>query len=269
MKRRPGLSGCVAVGLLVACSGTENRLGGGTGNVAAPGGSSPAAPRDAGPAGNGVATATSLPSGFGAPDAPHDFSAGKWQGYIENYATANRSDSVLLELDSLSETSATGKLVFGDATAPVPDYSDPHRYIHGFDDSVTGDQPAESYPFTLVLAKLTGSRLQFQVLSDEVWQPWCVQQEPIPDSINKGNYNCVPNTNQGFSSDGSRCYLGPLGSSKTFDCALLSLCGMGPCLCDATSCSVGRFGVASFDVSLSGDRMDGSMGTYNVHLTKL
>jgi len=128
MKRRPGLSGCVAVGLLVACSGTENRLGGGTGNVAAPGGSSPAAPRDAGPAGNGVATATSLPSGFGAPDAPHDFSAGKWQGYIENYANANRSDSVLLELDTLSETSVTGKLVFGDATATVPDYSVPaHR----------------------------------------------------------------------------------------------------------------------------------------------
>src|SRR5258708_11774361 len=99
MKRRLGLSGCVAVGLLVACSGTANGLGGGAGNVAAPGGSShaaAAAPGDGGPAGNGVAPGASFPPGFGAPEAPHDFSAGKWQGYIENYSQiTGRSDSLL------------------------------------------------------------------------------------------------------------------------------------------------------------------------------
>lgn len=136
--------------------------------------------------------------------------------------------------------------------------------------------PAESYPFTVLRGSLAGSRLRFQTLNNEVWQPWCVLQMPIPDQANPGSYSCVETSPLGYSSENLKCYVPPESTHKV-DCGKVVLCThlpllalVGVCRCDATSCSVQPdSGGIAFDLSISGDRMDGSISSSNdVHLTK-
>jgi hypothetical protein len=272
MKRRISREWLAIAGVVVACSSPESRLGGTaqgprTGNGS--GGSQFALGAGGGP--GEIQVVTNYPVGFGDPTAPHDAAAGEWTGYIENYVVS-RSDGVTVEFDSLSDTSVSGRIIFGDANAPVPDFSDPHPYISNGKNTggAHNDEfPAESYPFTLLDGSLTGTRVQFTVNNDEIWQQWCGQQTPIPDELNPGLYRCVPN--KGFAyDDQQRCYI---AGGPQIDCAQVALCAYNEtCACDAQSCSVTEQG-PHFDMSMQEDRMDGSIaalgvGDVNVHLMK-
>jgi hypothetical protein len=281
MKRRIDAVWLAIAGVVVACSGSDERLGGTTETpLNGTGGSSHSL--GAGAASGGGQALPNYPDGFGDPTASHDAAAGTWTGYIENYMpSTNSSDEVTVEFDSLSDGTVTGRVIFGDATAPVPDFSDPRAYFlkHGQSggipelDSTLHLFPAESYPFTLVDGSQAGSRVQFTVATDEIWQQYCVQQTPFPYDADAGIYRCVPN--QGYAGDSKGCYVGTVGGPRV-DCVKLAMCAVfadGPCTCNAASCGVGEGGL-HFDISMQGDRMDGSTASpgtagYNVHLTKL
>lgn len=272
MNRRIAVGWWLLAGMVIACSGTENRLGGvenqrvSSANSSGTGGASGA---DA-----GEAPVPQYPAGFGDPGSPHTFAAGTWTGYVENYRSADGSDSVTVEFDALSETAVTGKIILGDASAPVPDYSNPDQYLTGknFGGAPNDAVPANSYPFTLVDGKLTGSRVQFIVVNDEIWDAWCVQQTPVRDTTILGQYGCIANVQYAYGNN--ECYVGMVGGPRV-DCAQIDLCDYGgPCACNATQCYIQSGEDARFDLSMQDDRMDGSVaglssGALNVHLTKM
>jgi hypothetical protein len=251
-----------AVLLLAACGGQKVDLGG------TEGGAPPQPPDTGGPA---------------ADASPID---GIWAGYIESYQLPSGSD--LLAMTFGSGGGDPNAMTFG-VKSPPPPAQDPNvGYPAGFGESQGSQLQAfqgEGFYYTAYGVSFDGTRLQFGVVSRQLWAGWCALQTSYGQSPDGGGpaYGCLPTggcTDQIDSLGALSCFLGSAPDLQPVDCGKMALClapgcGMGPvCSCSATGCAVDvTTPDITFDLQLSGgNKLDGSMagtlGTHNVHLTK-
>jgi hypothetical protein len=115
-----------------------------------------------------------------------------------------------------------------------------------------------------------------------MWKSWCELQTPTSDGWGCGRYGCLPNGPGTANYQTNVCTVqDPVtGQSVTFDCRKEQLCGFGfgTCSCSANGCTVDlSAGDTSFDMQLSGSKLDGSAlggavnasSPVNVHFVKM
>jgi hypothetical protein len=137
------------------------------------------------------------------------------------------------------------------------------------------NQYVEGFIYTVVNGTFDGSRLQFGVVAEQVFQAYCAIQPQTWGYGPNGTapYECLPNW--GFSCGIQTCTsTNPNDSSQTITYATVkqSLCGTpGVCVCTATSCAAPTIVDITFDMMCSGS-LDGSiagaLGDHNIHLKK-
>ena len=274
------ISVIVSVLCALSCSGKSvnvvgdvNTAGsGGAGGTNAEAGA-PAASLAGGTAGSSAAGNSS--AGAGIAGAPSGID-GTWRGYIENYENSDLTDT--LQVKILNDGLA-GQIVFGEAMAPPPatdpqaDYPPPSDANMGGTGYTSG--PDAGFVFTLMSPSFDGTRLQFDVAPNELYEAWCGLQTPYKDDFNAGdNYYCLPNWGSG--GDGTSCWqIDPMTMGKVArSCGQLRLCTPGTtCACTATSCTATLATSVHFDLMVAVPKADGSVAgldsnDHNVHLTK-
>jgi hypothetical protein len=119
------------------------------------------------------------------------------------------------------------------------------------------------------------TRLQLHAVSQQVWAGWCGLQTPTGASWPCGIYDCVPNWPAMGAVGVSATLSDPSGGPpEIVDFGKWFLCDQAfVCQCSATSCTVDldTTGDVSFDMQLSGAKLDGSMSgiaAAPVHFTK-
>jgi hypothetical protein len=192
---------------------------------------------------------------------------GTWTGYVENKRFRSGSDALLLSIQRTSATELSGQLTMGQGTGAVPDPS----VMVGFFGTATPSpmEPIEGYAYTLMNGKVTGTRIEFDVALNEIWQSYCSAQTPVP-----GKYACIWSEG-GYTFDSGHCIgLDATGQQRTeVDCSLLAMCTGGGCVCDDTHCFADtRMYISHFDMTLRSPYLDGSaygnsFMPNNVHFT--
>jgi hypothetical protein len=131
----------------------------------------------------------------------------------------------------------------------------------------------EGFSFTIEMGSFDGLRLHVGVATVELWKTWCGLQTSY--SWGGSLYECVPNWGFMF---GNTCSLtNPMTQMQvSVDCGKLGLCDspVGPCQCDATTCTVNTsMPDTTFDLEVAGSTADGSttgaFSDHNVHFTHL
>ncbi len=205
--------------------------------------------------------------------------AGTWTGYIENFKFSDGSDALKLVLAA----DGSGQIAFGNS-APPPPVSDPNvGYPPDLEtsnaDALAIPPNATPYPgfvFTVYNASLQGTRLQFDVFTNELWSVWCADQTPMPFGNSASQlYGCF--TNSTFMTGPSGCSVEDPTTNQwqSVDCGKIELCRVPGlvCSCNAASCAAALSAGPHFDMQLAPPKADGSAtsftaGNANVHLTK-
>jgi hypothetical protein len=213
---------------------------------------------------------------------------GRWMGYIENPPGYFVSDALDLTFDVDADGSLRGRVVFGNGAQPgAPTearmfwppvekggalFDETHLFAGLF-------RPVEGVPLTARGVKWQARRLRFIVNVREAFDPWCALQTPYPYSV--GAYACAPESGGAYQDDNGKhvCLLGAAPNLEVVDCRWRELCGLDrACACTASECTgnaaaesadlVGADVVLRFDIALSGDEAEGSMGDYNIRLVR-
>ena len=252
-------------------AGTAGDSAGGGSASGSDGGATSAA---GGSAGSSSAAGSSA-AGASAAGAPSGID-GTWRGYVENYKNSDLTDTVEVRI---FQDGLVGQIVFGEVMAPPPatdpqaDYPPPSDANMGGPGYTSG--PDAGFVFTLMNPSFNGTRLQFDIAPNELYQSWCALQTPYKDDFNAGdNYNCLPNW--GSVSDGTNCWQ---PEPKTMEmvarsCAQIRLCTQSStCACTPTSCTATLATSVHFDLMVAVPKADGSVvgldsNVHNVHLMK-
>jgi hypothetical protein len=202
--------------------------------------------------------------------------AHRWTGYIEGYAPPSGSSKLTLTLNSASDGTLTGTLVFGDKPAPPPP-SDPNvGYPPGSGSTPLDPANIEGFTYTVRNASFDGDRLRLGVSTADLWKAWCGLQQPVPAGYMIGGgsrndsgiqddgggleittYSCDP-PSYGTDDTTGEC----LASNVRVDCGKAALCTSMICDCTATSCTVNRSSSdVELDLALTDGRLDGSAST--------
>jgi len=190
--------------------------------------------------------------------APDDV-VGTWTGYAENHSFPSGKDTITVVI---TDEALSGHVVFGDAAplaAPDPNVGYPPGL--GSDPFAATDlpRPAEGFEYSLHDGSVDGTRVQFAVAPNEVWEEWCALQTPIADEVNAGRYACLPNWGT-IAGDAGCWQTDPSTNTDVpVDCGKLALCGPGGvCECSSTECTVDANPYATFDLQLDANELDGT-----------
>ena len=202
---------------------------------------------------------------------------GTWQGYAEAFTFHSGSDTIVLVFAKAADGSIQGTVTYGQGTPPPPPTDPNVGYPPGTD---WGQNDTtwliEGFPFAVTHPAFDGSRLQLHTFSHEAWKSWCELQTPTGAGYPCGSYGCLPNwDSMGNPSTQTILTDRSTGATMTVDSGKWVLCNYSPtCDCSSTSCTVDMTtqGDGSFDMQLSGSKLDGPMsgeqGKANVHFTR-
>jgi hypothetical protein len=275
----PTVTSPITTGSTGTSNSTTSGEGGGASSGAAAGGASSAVGNGGGVSSTGSSPITGGPtpgacSGSGGTGGgvvePGPFT-GVWKGYVENYAFADGSDTVVMTLDAVTAQVA-GHVTFANSSPPPPPTDPDVGYPPGTSDP-NFPMIYGGFSYSLLAGTFDGQRLKFNVAPRELWKQWCELQTSYADEVNPGNYGCLPNWGGG--STGGQCYQqNPATHEVVYvDCEKLQLCaflGSMVCHCCAEGCTADMENAVSFDMVLAPPNADGSVdlgGVHNVHLT--
>lgn len=202
-------------------------------------------------------------------EADGSAAAETWTGYVQGNSSLPAQGAFTLTLQH-NGSQVCGSLVFGEPAAPLPAATDPKASYPPDVDYRTAEQRGiAGFAYTLLDAKITGSRLQFRLTFAEPWQSWCELQTPYQDDNQRAGYNCLPNEGvRALSSDD--CELTGPGPSLAISCAQANLCNLtNVCQCNAERC-MAAFDLLSpnGDFQLDADQAQGMLGDRTAYLQR-
>jgi hypothetical protein len=256
----------VAVGLLfLGCSGKVLEVAGAggagvTGVVAGTGG--------AGGAGGAGGTSSTVPAGPALPlwsstcQPGADALLGTWQGYVEG---ATPAVDLTLTIQGTLDGGPCGRLVYGHGGPPPPPTDPNVGYPPGLEEG-SGGSPGESawqeqgFAYQLLAGSIEGKRVQFQISNMELWKRWCELQTPVADTVNQGQYNCLPNASAKWDNPDGQCILELPSGDQEVNCGKLGLCtGNYVCVCNEKSCTASMNETVGFDLRFDAAEATGTM----------
>lgn len=195
---------------------------------------------------------------------------GTWSGWVENHQFNDGSDAVVMTFTDGDPLE--GHITFGDWSAPPPAMDpddgyppDPYYIPEGTSSIVPG------FVYSARNASLTGRRLQFDIVYDELWARWCELQTPVADDDDAGVYRCIRNWGSYVSEDLCTQTNPETQEMVTVNCRRLDLCLYSPvCSCTADGCMSADARGEHFDLVIDVPHADGSYagGLRVIHLTK-
>jgi hypothetical protein len=204
---------------------------------------------------------------------------GTWAGYMEMANLPSRSDAVKLVISAANAEHVCGTITFGTGTPPPVPTDPDNGNIPGFGDggpiSDYGSYLIDGFPLTILNAKASLPRLQFETNGSQFWKPWCERQTPYLRAGSTDEWHCVPLDANGSVTytPATGCLLGTLDNGTPVNCAKANLCGgAGACSCSATGCTVsGLGGGMQFDLRVTGNEIHGpGLNSHaDMHLTRV
>ena len=187
-----------------------------------------------------------------------------WDGYMENPLLSG-ADAVKIVLQETSAGVLSGSVTFGTAAPPAPVTNSEECYPSdlawsGMVGMYPSERPVEGVLYPIVEATSSDIRLKVSVYPLFPWTDWCACQVPIPASP-EGGWGCLPSL--GSSQEvGGPCYVNDweTGFKQEVPCCKLFLC-LHPvyCECTASGCAISTVFPWVFDLSVDGDRADGTV----------
>jgi hypothetical protein len=211
---------------------------------------------------------------------------GTWTGYVENYQFPSGSDLVVIAFSQQAGGPITGTVTYGQGVPPPPPTGPDEAYPPAaFVDAGPSAPPYmpslyEGFAYRVLNVQFDGTRLQFHTSINNLWSAWCALQTPTSDGWQPCQYGCMPKATSSTQGAGTVTVVDPVtGQGVTVPFIKWMLClnglGMDPipadCACSAIGCAVNLDqGDMSFDVELSGAKIDGSVvglsnASSNVH----
>ncbi len=205
---------------------------------------------------------------------------GTWTGTIDNVAFPSGSGAIAFTLANAS--APMGTVIFGNAPPPAPPTDPNAAYPPGFMlgqlQQPMPSQYVEGFVFTVQGGTFDGTRLQFGVVAEQVFEAWCALQTQIwGDGADGGApYACLPPWNFFCNGQTQICVsTNPQNSSDTITYAQekQDLCSPGgTCTCTATSCVAPTKVDITFDATCASSTLEGTiagaLGNHAVHLKK-
>lgn len=263
---RRGISTFVAAIVLCACSGSQIDVGpAGGGAPASDAGGSPAT-GGASPSVDDTCTLqTALPdwpSASACASATDLPVVGTWHGYVENQAAP--WDEITLDIKGANSSGLCGTLTVGNAAPPAPATDAIHTYPPGAT-MVGSSNIIPGFASTLLNGSASDTRVRFSIADTEGYQSWCALQTPY--ARGGGVCGCTPVGPGMGDIMADQCQITSMvsGITRLFTCQQLDMCGgsighrgAGVCACNATACAAANRANISFDLTLSGDMLEGS-----------
>lgn len=177
--------------------------------------------------------------------------SGTWNGYVQGKGD---DFDFTLELHGSSEQPC-GTLTFGEPQALLP-ASDPRSEYRPGGGDYHQVFRAPGFAYTVLSARLDGTRLRFRISFAEPYASWCELQTPYYVDETR-DFACAPNIALEETSAG--CVGSYMGRELVFSCYQFELCSSGAaCLCDADGCIAKPEADGSmFDLELDGDQASG------------
>lgn len=271
--------GIVGVIGLCACSGTRIDVGPGGMQGGAPGAggttSQGGVPSAGGAMSHGTCTTEVSPlpqwpsstACAGNTDSPV---VGRWHGYIENVGGV--WDELFLDIQGANSDGLCGTFTVGDMPSPSP-ATDPTQAYH-FSDGV-GLTFIPGYASTLLDGRIDGARIRFEVGPTEGYRSWCQLQTSYqrPEGAGGGGALgclCLPSLSGTVDETPDHCKIN-YSNGTVLTCAQVSQCN-GLCVCNESGCDAGGRFNDSFDLTVSGDTIEGSDTDHpghRIHFTRL
>jgi len=198
-----------------------------------------------------------------------------WEGYLETPLPSG-ADEVRIVLQEMTPGTLTGLVVFGTVAPPSPPATSEDCYPLGSlwlpQTGYPSDYPVAGFRYSITEASATDLRLQVSVRSLQPWIEWCACQTPVPAGA-AGGWGCLPTTGSSATADG-HCFIDDVatGAKVEVPCCKQYLCMRAmACECTATSCAINLDPMMGFDLSVNGERADGtvSFNPGGVHLVRV
>lgn len=207
-----------------------------------------------------------------------------WEGYVEQPNVypydVDHGDNVRIVIYGPDPSAPTAIIQFGDpaAVSPPPPasadqcYPEPEDWRTMFSEFTEEMVAGVRYAIT----DLTYSevRLKGSFSKWTAFDPWCRLQVPMPYTPGSDTYNCLPNTSAGGNELEGTCYINLDGDQVSTPCCKIGLCHAtgsnfpSACACTSTSCTFNPDPTESLDLSINGDRADGSWDSGGMHLVR-